>query len=498
MARPAKKIDPETILMDRIAEFYDDPLGYVMFAFPWGEPGTTLSDETGPDTWQESVLTDVRNQLRDPKHEGAIQINVASGHGVGKTALIAWIILWFMSTRPNPQIPCTANTKEQLLNKTWRELAKWQKLSINGHWFQWTATKFTKVSDPETWFATAVTWSKERSEAFAGTHEKHVCMIFDEGSAIEDVIYEVAEGAMTTPGAMWFVFGNPTRNVGRFREIMPGGRFCKRWTHFKVDSRTAKKADRQKIQQWIDDYGLDSDFVRVRVLGELPRASSLQFISVELVEKAMERKFYNERMWNDLPKVIGVDVARFGDSESVIVKRQGLQVVEIKKYREIDLMSLAAIVGREINEWGAHACFVDVTGIGAGVVDRLRQMQYPITEINFGARAERADLYKNKRAEIWARMRDWLQEGGAMMPDDRLKSQLIGVEYCFDSADRIQLERKEDLIERGLESPDIADALALTFAENVYIDKESGVPRVTQKVLTGFDPLYMMKQRMKR
>ena len=497
MVAAAKKVDPELQIIERVADFFSDPLGYVLWAFPWGEQGS-LEQYVGPDKWQMEVLNSVQAQLMDPKHQGAIQINVASGHGVGKTALIAWIILWAMSTRMHPQIICTANTKEQLLNKTWRELSKWQKLAINGHWFEWSATKFSKKSDKETWFATAVTWSKEKSEAFAGTHEKHVVMIFDEGSAIEDVIYEVAEGAMTTPGAMWFVFGNPTRNVGRFREIMPGGRFCKRWNHFKVDSRTARMTDKEKIQQWINDYGIDSDFVRVRVLGELPRASSLQFIPVDIVEAAMSKGPYNERMYRDLPRVIGVDVARFGDSESVIVKRQGLQVIDILKFREIDLMTLASIIGRQITEWEPHAVFIDVTGIGAGVVDRLKSLSYEVSEINFGSRAEKDKLYKNKRAEMWARMRDWLSEGGAIEHDDRLKSQLIGVEYCFDGADRIQLERKEDLIERGLESPDIADALALTFAENVYMDPSKGTPNRLMAVKRGFDPLYMLKQRVHR
>ena len=494
----SQKQTAEQKLQDMVAGYFDDPLGFVLFAFPWGEEGGLLESESGPDDWQQGVLLDVQKEMRDPTHEGAIQINVASGHGVGKTALIAWLIIWAMSTRAHPQIPVTANTKEQLLNKTWRELAKWHKMAINTHWFEWNATKFVKVSDRETWFATAVTWSKERSEAFAGTHEKHVIMIFDEGSAIDDTIYEVAEGAMTTPNSMWFVFGNPTRNVGRFREIMPGGRFAKRWTHFKVDSRTAKKADKTKIQQWIDDYGLDSDFVRVRVLGELPRSSSLQFIGVDLVEKAMSKGQHSERLYRDLPKVMGIDVARFGDSESVIVRRQGLQIVEIKKYRELDLMTFASIIAREINDWKPDAVFVDVTGIGAGVVDRLKSLNYYVTEVGFGNRAEKDKMYKNKRAEMWARMRDWLSDGGAVLHDDRLKSQLISVEYCFDGGDRLQLEKKEDLLSRGLESPDIADAIALTFAESVRLTNPGrGQSPRTQNVKKGFDPLYMLKQRIR-
>ena len=129
-----------------------------------------------------------------------------------------------MSTRPHPQIVVTANTREQLLKKTFRELSVWHKLLINTGWFTWTATKFYHNDHPETWFAAAVPWSAERPESFAGTHAEHVMLLFDEASGIHDVIWEVAEGAMTTAGAAWLVFGNPTRNTGRFRECF--GKFA--------------------------------------------------------------------------------------------------------------------------------------------------------------------------------------------------------------------------------------------------------------------------------
>ena len=193
-------------LEEAIAEFMTDPLGFVNAVFPWGEG--ELVGESGPDTWQAGVLSDIGQQCLTLDH--ALQYAVASGHGVGKTALIAWIILWFMSTRPHPQIVVTANTKSQLQTKTWRELSRWHKRAINAHWFDWQATSFKYKAHPETWTANAIPWSANNSEAFAGTHEAHVLVIYDEASAIDDVIWEVTEGAMTTPGAMWIAFGNPT------------------------------------------------------------------------------------------------------------------------------------------------------------------------------------------------------------------------------------------------------------------------------------------------
>lgn len=253
-------------------ECFDDPVLFVETAFPWGEYGTILEYENGPDDWQSEVLENVREHIQT-SDEG-YRIAVSSGHGVGKSALASWLILWFMVTRPDPQALITANTQQQLRTKTWRELAKWHKLCFYRAWFRWTATMFYHVEAPETWFTAAIPWSEEKPEAFQGTHERDVLVIYDESSAIADIIYESTEGAMTTPGAFWFTFGNATRNIGMFYESLPGGRFAHRWNHRAVDSRHAKKADQRQIAQWIEDHGEGSDFVRVRVKG-LPPTSAL-------------------------------------------------------------------------------------------------------------------------------------------------------------------------------------------------------------------------------
>ena len=276
MASSLTKLDIE--LIEDIAAFYNDPEGFVRYVFPWGQAGTPLANETGPDTWQCDVMGEIRSALlagdsADKALQTAIQIAVSSGHGIGKTGFVAWIILWFMSTREFPQVVVTANTKTQLTTKTWRELSKWHKLAINRDWFDWTATKFAHVLYPEVWFAAAIPWTEHNSEAFAGTHEKHVLVVFDEASAIADKIWEVTEGAMTTPGAMWLAFGNPTQTTGRFAQCF--GKFKHRWATRQIDSRTAKMANKAQIQKWIDDYGEDHDFVRVRVRGVFPRAGNL-------------------------------------------------------------------------------------------------------------------------------------------------------------------------------------------------------------------------------
>lgn len=450
---------------DTMGAFFSKPTEFVYFAFPWGEG--LLKDEAGPDDWQKDLLDELGRGSMTP--EQAIQIAVASGHGIGKTAFIAWVILWFMSTRVNPQIVTTANTKTQLETKTWRELAKWHNLlkyPEHRGMFEWTATKFYLKDRPATWAASAIPWSKEKSEAFAGTHDENVLVLFDEASLIDDVIWEVTEGAMTTPGAIWIAFGNPTRNTGRFRECF--GRFKHRWITRQIDSRTAKKTNNAQIEQWISDYGEDSDFVRVRVKGQFPRASSMQFIPTDLVEASLG-KVYHESEYMHAPKILGVDVARFGDDQSVIQRRQGLMAFAPKKFRELDNMTLAGVVANEIKDFKPDAVFID-QGAGTGVIDRLRQLGYDVIEVPFGSSSS-SKKYFNKRAEMWGLMRDWLTQGGALPDDQEILLDLIGPEYGFSASDAIQLERKEDMKKRGLSSPDCGDALALTFAHPVHVDR---------------------------
>lgn len=442
-------------LAKAIAGTARDPLRYVYLAFAWGHGD--LANQSGPDDWQADILKTLGQGSITP--EQAIRIAVASGHGIGKSTLCAWIILWAMSTRPHLAGVVTANTKTQLETKTWRELALWHSRSINAHWFQWTASKFYHVLYPNTWFVAAIPWTKERSEAFAGLHAEHVLVIYDEASAVDDIIWEVSEGAMTTPSAIWCAFGNPTRNTGRFRECF--GKFKHRWATRQIDSRTAKMANQAQLKEWLEDYGEDSDFARIRILGQFPRAGSNQFISSELVDEARKRK---PTAFGAL--VLAVDVARFGDDQTVLLARQGADVKILGKYRGLDTMQTAGKVAEAINQQKPAAVFIDGVGVGGGVVDRLSQLGYEVIDVNAGGRATDDKTYFNRRAEMWGKMRDWLPTGA--IPDDQeLCDDLIAPEYGFDAQNRIQLEKKERMKERGLASPDSGDALAMTFYENV-------------------------------
>ena len=481
--------DIETVIVE-LTKYTRDPLGFVRFAFPWGEPDSELANAKGPEPWQVRVLDYIGEELRKGRDfqttvSQAIRIARASGHGIGKSALVAWITWWAISTYEDCRGVITANTQKQLETKTRAELAKWHRLFIGAEMFHMSATAIFSVDKTRemTWRIDLIPWSDNNPEAFAGMHNKgkRILIIFDEASTISDVIWETIEGALTDTDTqiIWAVFGNPTRNTGRFRECF--SRFANRWNIEQVDSRSVSIANHVQHQEWIDDYGEDSDFVRVRVRGVFPRAGSMQFISSESVDQASKREPL-AHLHDAL--VLGVDVARFGDDASVIYIRKGRdgRTHPPRLFRGVDTMTLAGAVSGVYNELRADAVFVDGGGVGGGVVDRLRQLHVPCFDIQFGAKADaipaedETDKYANKRAEIWGALRKALKSGLAIPDDEQLKQELVALEYGFNQRDEIQLERKSDMKKRlpTVGSPDIADALALTFAYPVTAHRSAG------------------------
>lgn len=378
------------------------------------------------------------------------------------SAGVAWIILWLMSTRHMCKGVVTANTEVQLKTKTWMELAKWHDMALNKHWFELKGTQIFSTTNKD-WRFDCIPWSENNTEAFAGLHNagSSAVVIFDEASGIPDKIWEVAEGSQTDGEPFWFAFGNPTQNSGRFYECW--NKFRKRWKGITVDSREVRISNKELIQEWADDYGDDSDFFKVRVLGEFPSAGDKQFISTGKVVQAMERT--NE---GDTPVIIGVDIARYGDDETVIVVREGRKIDKslIFRYKGADLMQTVGNITEKIEKYNPEAVFVDDGGLGGGVVDRLKQLGYNVYGINFANRANDEQKYGNKRAEMWGNMKEWVEIGDLPNSDD-IRADLTAPEYKFDAKNRLLLESKDDMKKRGLRSPDIGDAIALTFAMKV-------------------------------
>lgn len=472
-------------LEQELVKCFASPLRFVVLVFPWGEPGGPLEDYDGPDEWQTQTMLRIEQAIRDglPLDSPSIRLAISSGHGIGKTALVSWLIMWFISTRPRPQIVVTANTQTQLSTKTWRELAKWQEMAIHSHWFEYTATQLKLKDRRTTWYATAVPWSKGNASAFAGTHEDHVLVIMDEASEIDSIIWETAEGAMTTPGAMWFVFGNPTSNTGRFRQCWT--KFRKRWLTRNIDSRTAMMANKKQLEEWIEDYGIDSDFAKVRILGQFPSSGSKQFIASNVVEGAQARSNKDSKQYINprqvpakLPRIMGVDIGSYGSAQTVVAMRHGPYMLpKMHRLRDANHNVIAGHIAKLINEWSPDIVFIDATGYGHGVYLILQTMGHDqCVAIYWGDRTMTMDplIYYNPRVEIWARMAKWL-ESGSIPYDQELFEDLIGPELLYDVGMRQRLEPKESMEKRGLPSPDAGDALAMTFAQPVPVKRDDSM-----------------------
>jgi hypothetical protein len=443
----------------------------------YGQPARFLEEILGME------LDDWQRELCDNLHKFDRHA-VASGHSSGKTALTAGLIQYFIAVHPDPQIIVTANTELQLRQKTWRELAKWHSNSLLKEWFKWTATTFSMIGAENTWFAAAVPNTPHSSESFAGAHEKYMLMVFDEASSIERSIWEVAEGATATEGGYrkWLVFGNPTKNDGAFAECFAKNRH--RWHCVNLDTRGCKYSDQSQIKQWAEDYGEESDFFKVRVKGEFPSAGSNQFISREDVAACIK---YEADGYEVQGKIMSVDVARYGDDSSVILRRQGRKVHPPTEYRGMDTMRLSDMVIEQIREWKPDAVVVDEVGVGAGVVDRLRQLKYGniIHAFNGGSAPINKTLYFNKRAETWGLMRAALRDR-IDLPDHRqLTDDLVAPEYGFSNKQQIQLEKKEDMKRRGMASPDFGDALSMTYAVEIFEQYQPPVPKWQQRINSG-------------
>lgn len=489
--------DPENALMKQVAGFAHDPLGFVRFAFPWTEEGTSLAREAGPRAWQ----TEAARQIGEALAAGAttaeavvpVLLAVASGHGIGKSAFVSWLILWAISTCPQTRGVVTANTETQLRTKTWPELVKWHSLMINRHWFVCTATSiYASGDDEKTWRVDAIPWSENNTEAFAGLHNKgsRILLVFDEASSIADKVWEVAEGALTDEGTeiIWAVFGNPTRNVGRFRECFR--RNGHRWIHQQIDSRTVEGTNKVQLQKVVDDNGEDSDLVKVRIRGMFPSSTFKQFIGSADIDAAFGRHL-REPQYSFAPKILTCDPSWSGDDPTVIGLRQGLafQILRVipKNDDDVQMATLLAVLQ---DEHRADAVFIDA-GYGTGIISAGRTNGRRNWQLVWFGEKSPDPGFLNMRAYIWSQMKKWLKEGGAIPKDQELYDELAGPETVPRLDGKIQLESKEDMKRRGLPSPNRADALAISFAFPVVSPARSRAAQMRAILPTkanGYDP----------
>ena len=400
--------------------------------------------------------------------------SVRAGHGVGKSAVESWAIKWFIYSRPFPKIPCTAPTRHQLHDILWAELNKWNRQSSDADLFEWTDERFYHKAHREEWFAVPRTAVKP--DALQGFHADHVFYVIDEASGVPDKIFEPVLGALTTENVRLLACGNPTQIAGWFYDSHNKSREL--YNAFHIDGRTSPRVTKEYVQMIIDMFGEDSDVFRVRVAGQFPKAIPDSFIPLDWVEHNSVK----------VPLVvkpaaidIGVDVARFGDDQSVICpvfNRQHQQKPEI--YNHNDTMELAGrtiqMLDRYTDKHGRipMSVRVDCDGLGVGTYDRVKEVvrQRKMTHVkvhegHFGGAGGKLFTddpvrYSNSTGLMWGSIRELLRHDKiTLWYNDAQISQLSNRKYKVNSDGEIELERKEDMKKRGLKSPDLGDALAL-------------------------------------
>jgi hypothetical protein len=461
-----------------VASYAMDPLGFVEHCYFW-----PIKEEPGPDPIQRQFLTALGEQVRARKFDGVhtvmpIRMGISSGHGIGKSALGAWLVHWVLSTRPHCRGTVTANTNDQLEKKTWAAVREWHRYLINRDWFESNANIMFRKDYRASWFVAPASCAEENSEAFAGQHAKDSTSLylFDEASAVPDTIWNVAYGGLTDGEPMFVALGNPTRNTGEFyRNCFGGGR--ERWHTLVIDSRESKFSNKELIAEWITDYGEDSDFVRVRVRGLPPTQDALQYIDAARIAQAQTNVPYAVQ---SEPLIAGVDVSGGGTAWTVCMFRRGFDARAIKPITLTGEQTIANerqlvidTLANALTEHPITAMFVDAA-FGSPIVDRLRRMGYTnVHEVNFGAKS--SDAYtENARAAMWKSLKEWLPKGAIDQQDHRLAMELAAPGFHLSKKNKLVLESKQEMARRGVASPDRADALALTFSMPVRIPQRTG------------------------
>jgi phage terminase large subunit len=439
----------------------------------WDEPVAFCEDilQVQPDPWQCEVLNDLAHNRF---------VSVRSGQGVGKTGLESWAVLWYLCTRPFPKVVCTAPTMNQLFDVLWAEISKWLSNSLVDKLLEWTKTKIYMRGQRERWFATAKTATKP--ENMQGYHEDFMLFIVDEASGVEDKILEAILGTLSGPENKLLMCGNPNKTSGIFYDSHNRDR--KRYKVHKVSSMDSSRTSKENIEMLLEKYGPDSDVARVRIFGDFPRGESDAFIALEIAEQAKETRLEIRKEIDVLH--LGVDVARFGDDETIIAPRIDNKAFPLHRYRKQGTTETTGLViqkakelMKEFKQIQRVKIKVDDSGIGGGVTDQLNEiiwqegLPFEVYGVINNGKAD-DDHYDNLGTEMWGTIRTLLEEnmkaflnGGEPvieLPDDeKLITQLSTRRFKITSRGRIILERKEDMKKRGLDSPDRADAVALAF-----------------------------------
>jgi hypothetical protein len=416
-----------------------------------------------PDPWQAEFLNALASGTR--------RVSIRSGHGVGKTAAASWSMIWFLLTRYPVKIVCTSPTSAQLMDGLFAEVKLWLKElpDILANLLEHKSDRvFLKASPTEAFLAARFSRA-ENPESLQGVHSQNVYLLVDEASGVPEQVFEAGYGSMTAENAITVLLGNPTRTSGFFYDTHH--KMADQWWRRKVSCVDSPRVSEKYIEEMKQRYSPESTEFRIRVLGEFPESDDNTVIPLHLVEGAMERDVPIDE---DAPLIVGIDVARFGDNYSVMCKRRGRVVTGFRKWKGLDLMQLTGAIMAEFEASGGRdrpeEILVDAVGVGGGLVDRLNELGLPVRGVNSSESPSMGATFLNLRAELWTKMKDWLESRETSLPDEPdLISELVAPRYEFTSTGRMKLESKDQMKRRGLPSPDMADALSMTFAHDAVV-----------------------------
>jgi phage terminase large subunit len=450
-----------------------------------------------PDLWQAEALRQVA--------QGATpRTALKACKGPGKSCCMAWIIWWFLCCYPHSKVVATSVNGDNLRDNLWTELAKWQKVSpLLSQAFTWSVERIVSNEHPETWWASARTWSRsadpeQQGQTLAGLHADYILFVLDEAGSIPDSVAKTAEAALANaePGtgrvAKLLIGGNPDMQEGPLWRACTSERAS--WNIVEVtgdpdDPKRAPRVSATWAREMIEKstLGREDPWVMVNILGMFPDRQANKLLGPDVVAAAQARgQLRAAYEW--CPKIMGVDCARYGNDRAGLIVRQGPVAYTPKVFRGLDLMTFAGIVANEIKTEKPAATFVDVGGLGAGVVDRLLQLGFQVTGADFGGRPI-DPRFMNKKAEMWWAMAEWVRAGSSLPPSPELLADLVAPTYTYANAKgKFAIESKDDLIKRGIPSPDVADMLALTFYSPVAaVTHEQSVN--AGKIAWDYDPM---------
>ncbi len=432
-------------------------------------------------TWQQTlVLFGVEKAIRG---EIPMRISIVSGHGIGKTALLSWLILWFLWVHPMCQVASTAPSSDQLYDVLWKELKKWIDKMPSGMipLYKWETSHIRMTEAPETWFARAKTSSKENTEALAGVHADWVMIPVDEASGVEEPIFETMEGALTSGNILVFLISNPTRNEGYFYDTHHD-KDKKRWQCYAFNALESPRVTPKSAQEWADKYGEDSVQYAVRVLGRFPNEGQMDDKGfVQLFSEADIRFRPYEHDWRPVGRVIGaLDASGEGEdtSEWAAKDRFTAAILHTEKISSDKGMAAKSVTLCDKYRIDPIDFVIDAFGKGMNVAQEIalttsqEKRPWRVTPANVGDPCEEdrdKEFYINKRAEGYYKAMLWTRAGGEFMelptPEGckRLKEELLSIRFKRTRTGRIQIMDKVQMKKLGFKSPNKADAISMLF-----------------------------------